>query len=101
MEPMFSILTTRQIISRKWCSLTLIKVPHRLADIFGKKSGIGTEVHIFGICELDKLWSAFNYFWTCEYILKYAIKYALYAKLYFDNVTGFRFIHCKADFHSD
>lgn len=46
----------------KRCSLNFNKIPQSFSDIFGKKSAIGTEVHLFGIKELKKLSPYFDYF---------------------------------------
>ena len=37
---------------------------HRLADIYGKLSDVGTRVHIFGIWRFEKLWIDFVNFHT-------------------------------------
>ena len=55
------------IITRIRAALSFIVMSHRLLATFSKKSDIDTQLHIFGIGGLDKLWSDFNHFW-CEMI---------------------------------
>lgn len=48
-------INQKHIVTRKRSFLNFINISHRLTVIFGKKSVIVTEVHIFGIWGLGKV----------------------------------------------
>lgn len=58
----FSFFTEGHIIIGKIFPLNFNNTSHRLNYVFGKRSPIGTEIHILDIGGLEKLWSDFEKF---------------------------------------